>query len=252
MYSEDTQMRDQIKDDVRLMLGAGKVRIELSDEHLELCVRMAVDRYRMQASNAYEESFLRLMLEAGQSTYTLPKEIEQVKKIYRRGNGVVSGTNGTMDPFALAYANSYLLSAVKGGSGGLLTYELQHQFDETVGRMFGREIIFQWNSVSKHLTLNRDIRGGEEVMIHAYMLKPEEMLMADNMIRPWIRDWTQAEAKIMLGRIRGKISAIPGPNGAINLNGDALVHEGQAEKEYLLNQLKRYGTGSMPLSFIIG
>ena len=118
--------------------------------------------------------------------------------------------------------------------------------------MFGREIIFQWNSVSKHLTLNRDIRGGEEVMIHAYMLKPEEMLMADNMIRPWIRDWTQAEAKIMLGRIRGKISAIPGPNGAINLNGDALVHEGQAEKEYLLNQLKRYGTGSMPLSFIIG
>ena len=46
MYSEDTQMRDQIKDDVRLMLGAGKVRIELSDEHLELCVRMAHIPYR--------------------------------------------------------------------------------------------------------------------------------------------------------------------------------------------------------------
>ena len=251
-YTEDTSMRDQIKQEVVTMLGYGMVRVELTDDALELAVNLAIDKFRQKASNAYEEAWLELNLQMNQSVYTLPNEVEHVRKIFRRGNGVVAGTQGTMDPFALAYANSYLQSAVRGSSGGLLTYELQHSFDKTAGRMFGREIIFQWNPVSKQLTLNRDIRGGEEVMLWSYILKPEEMIFKDHLIRPWLRDWTLAECKIILGRVRGKISAIPGPNGAINLNGDALVKEGMAEKEYLLDQLKRYGTGSMPLSFIFG
>lgn len=252
MHDESMSERDKIKVDIFNLLGGGVVRIELSDDQVETALNLALEVYRQKCSVAHEEAFLRLFLHEGQSEYNMPKEVQLIKKIFRRGNGIIGGTNGTLDPFALSYANSYLLSAVQSGGGGLLTYELQQQFNETTGRMFGREIIFQYNHATHRLTLHRDIRGEEEILLWAYISKPDEQLFSDYMARPWLRDWALAECKIMLGRIRGKISAIPGPNGSIQLNGDALVQEGKVEQQYLREQLKRYGTGGAPLGFIFG
>ena len=245
--------RNKLKREILLMLGGGVVRVELTDDPLELAVQLAVDIYRQKSSSAMEEAWLHLDLSTNEAVYTLPQEVVLVRKIFRRGNGVMQSTGSSVDPFSLAYSNSYLLSAVRGASGGgLLTYELYHQFDKTVGLIFGREINFNWNSVSKRLTLHRDIKGNEGVLLWAYHMRPEETLLQDHMCYPWLRNWALAEAKAMLGRVRGKLSAIPGPNGPISLNGDLLLQEAQAEKEQLLEQLKRYGDGSKPLGFFFG
>ena len=235
------------------MLGAGAVRVELTNDQLELAVTLAIDNYRQRSSRSMEEAWLHLDCEPGVSVYTLPQEVELITKIYRRGNGLMQSSGSTIDPFSLAYANSYLLSAVRSsGSGNLLTYELYSQFDKTVGLMFGREIIFSWDNVTKRLVLQRDIKNQEELLLWAYHSRPDDVLFADRLVYPWLRLWALAEAKCILGMVRGKLSAIPGPNGPITLNGDALIQEGNADKERLIDELKRHVDGSAPLGFFIG
>ena len=56
--------------------------------------------------------------------------------------------------------------------------------------------------------------------------------------KQWIRKYTLALAKEMLGYIRGKYSSLPIPNAEVTLNGSDLISAGQTEKEGLITELK--------------
>ncbi len=56
--------------------------------------------------------------------------------------------------------------------------------------------------------------------------------------KQWIRKYTLALAKELLGSIRSKYGSIPIPGGETNLDGDTLRNEATAEKENLLTQLR--------------
>jgi hypothetical protein len=54
----------------------------------------------------------------------------------------------------------------------------------------------------------------------------------------WIKRYTLALTKEMLGYVRGKYSGIPIPNAEVTLNGSDLISAGQTEKEGLITELK--------------
>ncbi len=56
--------------------------------------------------------------------------------------------------------------------------------------------------------------------------------------KQWIRRYTLALAKEMLGYVRGKYSALPIPNAEVTLNGSDLISAAQTEKEGLITELK--------------
>ena len=56
--------------------------------------------------------------------------------------------------------------------------------------------------------------------------------------KQWIRKYTLAIAKEMLGYIRGKYSSLPIPNAEVTLNGADLISAAQTEKEGLITELK--------------
>ena len=58
--------------------------------------------------------------------------------------------------------------------------------------------------------------------------------------RQWIRKYTYALAKELLGIIRSKYSSMPIPDGEVTLDGEALKTEGREEKQQLLEELKEY------------
>ena len=58
--------------------------------------------------------------------------------------------------------------------------------------------------------------------------------------RQWIRKFTLALAKELLGIIRSKYSALPLPNGEVAMDGDALKAEGREEKAQLLEELSTF------------
>ena len=58
--------------------------------------------------------------------------------------------------------------------------------------------------------------------------------------RQWIRKYTYALAKELLGIIRSKYSSMPIPDGEVTLDGEGLKTEGREEKLQLLEELKEF------------
>jgi hypothetical protein len=162
-----------------------------------------------------------------------------------------SGTGTNFEPFEAAFVNTYLLQA--GRVGGQATYEMYYQYQEMSARMFGGFVNFEFNPVTRTVTLLRKFNdSGEKVVLWVYNTRPESGLLQDKQIQPWIQDYSLALAKFTLGEARSKFSTIAGPQGGTSLNGDTLKAEAQAEMMQLEEDLKNYIDGSDPLSFIIG
>lgn len=56
--------------------------------------------------------------------------------------------------------------------------------------------------------------------------------------KQWIRKYTLALAKEMLGIVRSKYASIPIPGAEVNLDGDTLRTEASTDKENLITQLR--------------
>jgi hypothetical protein len=130
---------------------------------------------------------------------------------------------------------------------------MYHQYQELSARLFGGFINFEWNPVSKTVTLLRKFSdSGEQVILWVYNIRTDQSIMLDRQASPWIQDYALALAKFTLGEARSKFSTIAGPQGGTSLNGDALKADGQTEMLTLDEELKNFVDGSKPLSFIIG
>lgn len=252
--------RAEITDYIRMRLGDGLIDVELEKEHYEMAITQALIKYRQRAGNSQEESYAFLKLEPETQEYILPKEIMTVRQVFRRGIGSVSGTTASQfEPFASGYLNTYMLQA--GRVGGLVNYELFSQYQELAMKMFGGFMNFTFNPVTKKLTIIRKIpfQGAnpneedfESVLLWIYNTKPDQMLLNDHMIFPWIQEYAYSFAKRILGQAYSKFSTIAGPQGGASLNGSAMIQEAQAEMEKLEQELKDYVDGSMPLTWITG
>jgi hypothetical protein len=58
--------------------------------------------------------------------------------------------------------------------------------------------------------------------------------------RQWIRKYTLALAKELLGIIRSKYASLPLPNGEVSMDGEALKSEGREEKANALEELTQF------------
>ena len=245
--------RQQVFDYCKAMLGDGMIDIELDPIHYETALNRALGVFRQRSDNAVEESYAFLDLKVDQNEYILPKEIQQVRQIFRRsiGSRSGSGNGGTIfEPFNLAYTNTYLLSSTN--MGGLLTYELFAQYQELVGRMFGSFINYTWNPQNKRLVIQQRPRADEEVLLWIYNVKPDGAIISDTYSGQWIKDYTLANCKIILGQAREKFAQIAGPQGGTSLNGATMKAEGQADIDRLTLELVTLVSGGIGYSFITG
>lgn len=245
-------LKEDVFEYVRLMLGEGMIDVELDPEHYERAYEKAIGIYRQRAQNSTEESYSWVELQEDQNQYTLPQEVTEVRQVFRRTMTTANGPHSTaFDPFSSATLNVYLLNF--NYSGGLATYELYSQYQELAARMFGGFMNFAFNPSTKLLTLVRDPKGsGEVILLWTYNLKPEVQLLTELQTKQWIKDYTLATAKIMLGEAREKFQSIAGPQGGTSLNGAQMKAEGKADQDQLIEDLKNYVDGSDPLSFVIG
>ena len=62
----------------------------------------------------------------------------------------------------------------------------------------------------------------------------------NSMGRNWIRKYTLALAKELLGIIRSKYASLPLPNGEVSMDGEALKSEGREEKANMLEELNTF------------
>jgi len=254
-----TSLQNDIIDYIRLRMGYGMIDVEADKEHFDMGIKNAFNRYRQRSSNSVEESYAFLDIYPETQEYILPNTIMDVKQIYRRGIGSVTGTTASQfEPFASGYLNTYML--VAGRVGGLTNYELFVDYQKLAMRMFGGFMNFYWNKVTKKLTLVRKQPFGganntaesETVMLHVYNIKPDIMLLNDPQVFPWIQDYAYALVMMSIGQAREKFASIAGPQGGTTLNGSALKAEGQALLDKLDLEIGLYMDGGQPLTWITG
>jgi hypothetical protein len=245
--------KQAVYDYCKAMLGDGMIDVELDPTHYETALSRSLAVFRQRSDNAVEESYIFLNLLPDTNEYILPKEIQQVRQIFRRsiGSRTGGGSGGTVfEPFNMAYTNTYLLSSTN--MGGLLTYELFSQYQELVGKMFGSFINFNWNPQSRKLFIHQRPRTEESVMLLVYNIKPDFSIIDDVYAGQWIKDYTLANCKIMLGQAREKFASIAGPQGGTALNGSAMKSEGQADIDRLTVELTTQVSGGHGYTFITG
>jgi hypothetical protein len=262
--SSDLQ-RANIIDYIRMRLADGIVDVELEHEHYNMGITQALIKYRQRASNSVEESYAFLDLLPETQEYILPKEIENVRAVFRRGIGSVTGTTASQfEPFASGYLNTYMLTA--GRVGGLTNYELFVDYQKLSMKMFGGFINYTFNKATKKLTIVRKMPYGygggtgydngqnpfESVLLWIDNKKPDSMIFADSSAYPWIQEYAYAFCKMILGEARSKFGQIAGPQGGTTLNGDALKAEAKEEMAKLEEDLKTYVEGSTPLTWVTG
>lgn len=251
--TENENERQKIVEYCKAMLGDGMVDVELDPVHYNTAIDRALNKFRQRSSNAVEESYGFLTILVDVNEYVLPKEVIQVRQLFRRsiGSRTGGGDGGTLfEPFNLAYSNTYLLTSTN--MGGLATYYAFASYQKQVGKMFGSDINFTFNRTTKTLTIMQRPRAEEELLIWMYNQRPDFNLIQDPYANQWLKDYSLATCKIMLGEAREKFASIASPQGSTNLNGTALKAEGKVEIEQLELDLINYKEGSQPLTFVIG
>jgi hypothetical protein len=253
-------IRAAITDYIRMRLADGIVDVELDKEHYEMGITQALIRYRQRAQNSTEESYATLSLLPETQEYILPKEIQQVRQVFRRGIGSVTGTSASQfEPFASGYLNTYML--VAGRVGGLTNYEMFASYQKLAMTMFGGFMNFTFNPVTKKLILvrkmpyqgaNPPLDQQESVLLWCFNTKPDQMIFNDTQAFPWVQEYAYNFCKMILGEAREKFSQIAGPQGGSTLNGTALKSEGKEGMQQLDEELKLYVDGSQPLTFLMG
>ena len=251
--TDNEQQRQEVIDYCKTMLGDGMIDVELDPSHYNTAIDRALNKFRQRSSNSVEESYGFLTLQVDVNEYILPKEVMDVRQLFRRSIGSRSGggDGGTLfEPFNLAYSNTYLLSS--SNMGGLATYYAFASYQKQVGKMFGSDINFTFNRTTKLLTIMQRPRAEEELLLWMYNYRPDFNLLQDPQASQWLRDYSLANCKLMLGQAREKFASIASPQGSTQLNGAALKGEGKAEMDALELDLITYKDGSTPLTFIIG
>ena len=245
--------KQEIFDYVNTFLGGGMVDVELDPIHYQTALTKALTRFRQRSDASVEESYMFLTTVVDQNDYILPNEVMEVRKLFRRsiGSRTGGGDGGSLfEPFNLAYTNTYLLSSSK--MGGLATYDLFSQHQELVGRMFGSFIEFKWSNTSEKLTLLQRPRAEEELLLYCYNYRPDSELLNDYLAVQWIKDYTLASCKYMLGEARSKFATIARPQGGSTLNGDTLKAEAQQEMDKLELEVAMAVPGGTGYGFLIG
>ena len=244
------QSREQLIKELQLRLADGIVDVELDRDHYDIAINKAISTYRQLSSGSVEESVVFIQTQPDVTDYTLPDEVMEVRRLFRRGVGTNSGTGSNFDPFDMAFNNMYLLNA--GQSGGLATFDAFSQYKETVGRLFGSEYDFTYNRNTKVLKILRNVRVNEEVAVEVYNFVPEHILLSDVYASPWLSNYAMATAKQILGEARSKFATVAGPQGGTSLNGDSLKAEAQQEMDKLEQDLALQVAGGVGYGFLIG
>lgn len=236
---------------IELGLGAQMVDIELDVEHLNLAITVGLQKIRQRSDGALLEKDIFLHITRDISEYTLPDEVQEVRRLYRRGVGAYTNGGVNFDPVDAAFYNIYLLQPNR--SGGLATWDFYNQFLETSELLFASQYNFTWDVNNKLLTLIRRPTADEEVAVRVYVRKSEDDMINDPYTGPWLRSYATALSKMMLGEARDKFpGGFPGPNGNVMLNGATLKQEALAEMTALEEQLLNMVTSGDGYGFIIG
>ena len=228
------------------LLGGLSIPVHLEQDDYFYSFESAINMYRTRSSRSINQTFGFLELQTGQSAYVLHERVDVVKRVNRSGGAFGGiGQTGQFESFGAATAN-ILLQGGAGGSGGadLLTFTLFADRQETLAKLFAREINFHYRNETNTLVVHQVPRADETVLLELSVLKSTKELLNDHWAYDWLQKYTLAVAKTILGEKYSLFATIAGPQGGTVMKGEQLKQSGKDEMAYLEDELMVWGDSS--------
>lgn len=228
------------------LLGGTSIPVHLEMIDYMFAFESGLNIYRGRSSRSINQTFGFLELQPGLVTYQLHERIDVVRRITRSG-GAFGGIGhiGAFEPFGAATANTIMRGAT-GGAGAidLVTFEFMAQYQETLGRLFAREINFHYRPENRTLVIQQTPKAREVVLLEISVLKSVSELLNDHWSYDWLQKYTLAASKAMLGEKYSLFATISGPTGGSVMKGEQLKQAGEQEKERLEQEILDFGDSS--------
>jgi len=237
---------DKFKSDIEISLGGSLIDVELSQDDYDFAFDRAKRIFIQRGNNNYDHKFLPLAVVTDTFSYELPSSdnIDTIVKIIKPRSSL-----SPADPFSVATINEMFGGMYAGGSSSLISYELGMQALDNINIYVLNDTQFTWNKRTNTIVLLDNPKIDESWFIEVYAdlsdVEYEEVI--------WVRQYTMAEAKIILGNAYRKFSSLTAPSGETSLQGDTMISEGKEEQLLLLETIGDYVDGDIAGSvFIIG
>lgn len=249
--SSQVSPRIRLQKELALQLGAGLVEVELDIDHYNLAIDVAIQKLRQMSDGSMIEKDIFLHVTRNVQEYTLPEEVQNVRRLYRRGVGPYTNGGVNFDPVDAAMPQIYLLQPNQ--SGGLATWDLYNEYLKTVERVFASQYNFVWDPDTHLLRLIRRPTADEDVLVRVYAKRSDDVIITDPNTQPWVRSYATAMCMLYLGAARSKFpSGFSGPNGNVVYNGEQLRQEAIAEIAKLDKEILDFATGTEGYGWIQG
>jgi len=260
--------KKQLAEKIKRRLGYPMIKVELHPRQIDDAIDYARDKFiKWATGQATSETFLTMLLSAGQNFYDLPVGVTEVLSYDDKGSSWGINTLFTIDNYLYTRG---VFDPVIWGSGGdynLVSYHIARDFLNTLKLYTPSVYNWKYHRFTNQIEIHPPPPSGNSVsvtdqngvyvtadspgyvLLRTYMLEGSHYANTDRGWTPldsyqdfytsdWIFDYAMAECKIILGRIRTKFAQFASiGNTGIALDGDALISEGIEEKRELKETL---------------
>jgi len=228
---------EDVRQYVKLRLGAGVVRVELKDEHIDAA---AMEALRVYSRYRPLRRFVPVELVEGVVEYSMDYDVLGIYKmdfVHRQVSLAV-----VEDIFHRRY------------------YEPIHDMDQYITYLQYIDTLKRVLSIEPEWHFERSLKEGAppKLYIHAPNQANTILALAVCIVkRPlhhvpylhedWIQRYALAFCKEVLGRVRGKWQGVPSPSGGQGLDASTLLSESAQEMQQLDQEIRGWQTDTPPL-----
>jgi hypothetical protein len=230
---------------VNLHLGGDGIELDLSDNDYRFCFNRALFEFRGLSTRSIYESYGFLNTEPHVQTYRLHRAVDNVMMIYRK-RALFDSNNTGFDYFSQIAAGMIYPGAQPGGYMGIATYDFALQYEETLNRLFAREVRFQYYDWNQTLYLQQVPRDREMYVLRCAVMKTIQELLDDHWAYLWLQKYTTALSKQILSNKWGKLAQLPGAQGGVQYNWQKMAQEALDEMKDCKQQIYNLEDGGTP------
>ena len=287
-----TQNKDDLAELIKRRLGEPEVKVELTTQKIYDAIDYARDKWvKWAVGNATVETYFTVLLKAGQNFYDLPVGVLDIIEYEDQGAHFGINILFTIDNFLFSRGIYDPLIWTGGYAYSLVSYHIARDFLKTVDKYTPSIYNYKYHKYTNQLEVQPAPPSGNAldltnengvtqtfdspgfILVRSYMIEGSHYanMETDNnksswkrkglysgdsdsnfYTSDWIFDFSLAECKIMLGRIRSKFTNFTSiGNVGLGLDGETLLQEGIQEKETLEERL-RLEEGHMGYGILIG
>jgi hypothetical protein len=261
--------KSDLADLIKRRLGAPVIKVELTTQQIFDCIDYARDKWiKWGAGNGIVETYFTVMLVANTNFYDLPIGVYDIVQYEDQGANWGINTLFTVDNF-LYSRGVYDPMIWTGGYGyNLVNYHIARDFLKTVDRYTPSIYNYKYHKYTNQIEVQPAPPSGNAmevngvtydspgfILVRSYMIEGSHYGGMESdpsqsswkrgdsdenfYVSDWIFDYSLAECKILLGRIRSKFAQFASiGNIGISLDGDQLISEGKEEKDKLDETLR--------------